>query len=86
MDPVNQFMALPIVGEQHVVFDGEFDRMCLGDRDGSDQIANLRGSVSGRRRKCKPSQTDASPAYWCRCFMAAAQRMMKKPIQRAARW
>lgn len=23
--------------------------------------------------------------YWWRCFMAAAQRMMKKPIQSAAR-
>ena len=24
--------------------------------------------------------------YWWRCFIAAAQRRMKKPIQRAARW
>ena len=23
--------------------------------------------------------------YWCKCFIAAAQRMMKKPIQSAAR-
>ncbi len=29
MVSVNQFMALPVVGEQHVVFDGEFDRTCL---------------------------------------------------------
>jgi hypothetical protein len=24
--------------------------------------------------------------YWWRCFMAAAQRIIKKPIHKAARW
>lgn len=34
----------------------------------------------------QPSGRDLSKRYWWRCFSAAAQRMMKKPIQRAARW
>ena len=31
-----------------------------------------------------PKNTD-SPDYWCKCFIAAAQRMMKNPIHKAAR-
>ena len=28
---------------------------------------------------------EVSECYWCRCFIAAAQRIMKKPIHKAAR-
>jgi hypothetical protein len=44
-------------------------------------VGSCRNLVNGWR-----GMVDKKRRYWCRCFIAAAQRMMKKPIQSAARW
>lgn len=50
----------------------------------SEQILVLSGEIQAKEN-CNRKEGQGE-GYWCRCFIAAAQRMMKKPIQSAARW
>lgn len=50
----------------------------------SEQILVLSGEIQAKEDP--NGKVGQGEGYWCRFFIAAAQRMMKKPIQSAARW
>jgi hypothetical protein len=45
---------------------------------------NQRRTVS-KEMELRQEEAGGDTGYWCRCFIAAAQRMIKNPIHKAAR-
>ncbi|MGH9427422.1 MAG: hypothetical protein ACRD2L_14110, partial [Terriglobia bacterium] len=73
MVSIDQFMALPIVWEEEVVFNRVFDWAGLGSHMFPYE-SKTGQSLTGEYRKLKERGERPSLLYWCRCFIAAAQR------------